>query len=183
MKALLILLLASLSLTAQADIFKCTDPQTKRTRYQPKPCASTVVERRIEVKRRGAEEEAAAAERLHNWRARQTEEDVWKEKIAKEKQEAWLRAAEIDAAQRNVAAQQELARAQHRLFKEMSRQPVTVLVPDQTFISPARIDAGTIPLNSGNGQGPAAAPDQPGAGPRVGANATGASRWGTQRFR
>jgi|GEM_PF-1687646 len=183
MKALLILLLASLPLTAQADIFKCTDLQTKRTRYQPKPCASTVAEQRIEVKRRSAEEEAAAAERLRDWRARQAEEDVLKEKIAKEKREAWLRAAEIDAAQRNVAAQQELARAQHRLTNEMSRQPVTVLVPDQTVISPARIDAGTIPLNRGNGQGPAAVPVQSGASPRTGANSTRANRWDTQKFR
>jgi hypothetical protein len=178
----LIALLFICSSIAQADVFKCIDPQTKQTQYQAKPCAGAAVEQRVEMKSRSAAEEAAAAERLRNWQARKAEEEALKEEIAKERWEAHLKAAGVEAAQRNAAIQQELVRTQQRLADEMSRQPV--VVPVQSDFSPARADTRVIPADRGIGQGPVVIPAQPGTSPaRIGANATRASRWGTQTGR
>ncbi len=174
-----IALLFICSSIAKADIFKCTDPQTKRALYQAKPCVGVAVEQRIEMKNRSAEEEAAADERLRNWQVRKAEEEALKEEIARERWEAHLKAAEVEAAQRNVAIQRELVRTQQRLADEMSRRPV--VIPVQPDFSPARADTRVIQVDRGVGQGPVAIPAQPGTSPaRIGANATRASRWGTQ---
>ncbi|MEF3074988.1 hypothetical protein V2P20_08110 [Methylobacter sp. Wu1] len=173
-----IALLFICSSIAQADVFKCTDPQTKGALYQAKPCAGAAVEQRIEMKNRSAAEEAAAAERLRNWQARKAEEEALKEEIAKERWEAHLKAAEVEAAQRNVAIQRELVRTQQRLADEMSRRPV--IVPVQSDFSPASADTRVIQVDQGARQGPVAIPPQPGTGPvRVGTNAKRASQWGT----
>lgn len=129
MKAILIISLVALSFPAQADVFKCTDPQTKRSLYQTEPCADAAVEQRLEVERRSAEEEAAAAERLRIWQARLAEEEALKAEIAKELWEAQLKATEVEAARRNAAAPKERARAQHRQADEMSRPPLAITVP------------------------------------------------------
>lgn len=178
----LIALLFICSSIAEADVFKCTDPQTKQTQYQAKPCASAAVEQRVEVKSRSVAEEAAAAERLRNWQARKAEEEALKEEVAKERWEAHLKAAEVEAAQRNVVIQQELVRTQQRLADEMSRRPVAV--PVQSDFSPTRVDTRVIPVDQGVGQGPVVVPAQPITNPvRVGANATRVGRWGTQTGR
>jgi hypothetical protein len=172
----LIALLFICSSIAEADVFKCTDPQTKRALYQAKPCVAAAVEQRIEMKNRSAAEEAAAAERLRNWQARKAEEEALKEEIAKERWEAHLKAAEVEAAQRNVAIQRELVRTQQRLADEMSRRPV--IVPVQSDFSPASADTRAIQVDQGARQGPVAIPAQPGP-VRAGTNATRAGRWGT----
>ncbi|MBF6649463.1 hypothetical protein [Methylobacter sp. BlB1] len=171
-----ITLLFICSSIAQADVFKCTDPQTKRALYQAKPCVGAAVERRIEMKNRSVAEEAAAAERLRNWQARKAEEEALKEEIAKERWEAHLKAAEVEAAQRNVAIQRELVRTQQRLAGEMSRRPV--IVPVQSDFSPASADTRVIQVDQGARQGLVAIPAQPGP-VRAGTNATRAGRWGT----
>jgi hypothetical protein len=178
----LIALLFICSSIAEADIFKCTDPQTKQTQYQAKPCAGAAAEQRVEVKSRSVAEEAAAAERLRNWQARKAEEEALKEEIAKERWEAHLKAAEVEAAQRNVVIQHELVRTQQRLADEMSRRPV--VVPVQSDFSPARADTRVIQVERGVRQEPVAVQIQPGTSPaRIGANATRTGRWGTQTGR
>lgn len=142
-----IALLFICSSIAQADVFKCTDPQTKRALYQAKPCVGAAVERRIEMKNRSVAEEAAAAERLRNWQARKAEEEALKEEIAKERWEAHLKAAEVEAAQRNVAIQRELVRTQQRLADEMSRRPVIVQI--HSDFSPASADTRVIQVDQG----------------------------------
>jgi hypothetical protein len=128
MKAFALVLLL-LSLPTHAEVFKCSDPATKKTIYQKNPCAGAIVEKQIEVKHRSAKEEAAAAERLRNWKVRQGEEEALKIKIAREQWDTQLRAAEVDAARRSVIAQQEQARAQYKQAEEISKMPVPIIIP------------------------------------------------------
>jgi len=113
MKALLLVLL-TLALPVQAEIFKCKISEFK-TVYQAKPCgAGTVKNQKIELKQRSAKEEAAAVTRLKEWEASYAAKQAAEKEALKAEQEEALRRAEIKAAQDSAKAQLDQADAQYR---------------------------------------------------------------------
>ena len=81
MKALLLVLL-SLTLPVQAEIFKCKISEFK-TVYQTKPCVGAVNNQKIEIKQRNAEAEAAAVTRLKEWEASHAAKQATEKKSVK----------------------------------------------------------------------------------------------------
>ncbi len=112
MKALLPVLL-TLALPVQAEIFKCKISEFK-TVYQTKPCVGAVNAKKIEIKPRSAEAEAAAVTRLKEWEASNALKQAAEKEALKAEQEEALRQAEIKATQDSAKAQRDLADAQYR---------------------------------------------------------------------
>ena len=83
MKALLLALL-TLTLPVHAEVFKCTISQFNIV-YQATPCVGAVDERKIEIKPRSAEEEAAVAVNLKAWEAKYAAEQAAEKKALKTK--------------------------------------------------------------------------------------------------
>lgn len=98
------LALLSAQTELHAEVFKCKTADAK-TVYQPTPCTDAAVVTPIEIKKRSAEQEAAAAEALKHWQDKHDTEEAAKIAARKAAHEEKLREAEVSAAQRNAAAQ------------------------------------------------------------------------------
>lgn len=109
MKGLFFILLV-LPLTVHAEVFKCTISEFNIV-YQAYPCAGAVKEKKIEIKQRNAEEEAAAVSNLKAWEANYAVEQDAKKEALKSEQREMLRRAEVETAQKKM------------LWRNMNKRP------------------------------------------------------------
>ena len=121
MMRLMPLLIVFLSVPAQAEVFKCVEPVSGKTRYQPKPCDVTMAEKAIPLKPRSAIEEAQAERDLAVWQARYHAEQAEKAQQRQADYELALREAEVAAQLKGAKAQRAQAAAQFEQAREMRR--------------------------------------------------------------
>jgi Domain of unknown function (DUF4124) len=105
----ILFLLAILSLSANAEVFKCKNAAGK-TIYQPQPCASEATTQAvIKVKETTPEEAEAAKAKLNAWQEQQAIEEAIKKEEYKERQAELERQERLQLERRSVAAQEQNA--------------------------------------------------------------------------
>lgn len=130
MMQLMLLLMLCWSLSAPAEVFKCVEPVSGKTRYQPKPCDGTMTEKAISLKPRSAIEEAQAERDLAVWQARYRAEQAEKERQRQADYELALREAEVAAQMKGAKAQRAQAAAQFEQARELRRTNEILERPD-----------------------------------------------------
>lgn len=120
MKYLPILLLIFASAAVRAEVFKCTNASGK-TVYQSDPCQGGEKGRQMDIKT-DPKVEAEAKARLEALELEHEAEKAARSQADKEAAEQRNRAAEIDALNRNAAAQQQRAAAEQRQAEALERQ-------------------------------------------------------------
>lgn len=169
MRKPLFILLALLSASANAEVFKCTEKYGK-TIYQKTPCKGNAKEQQLDIKSDPAKEAEAKAK----LEAIRSEYEARKAaKVENEKALSTRRndALSLEIARRSALAQQEQAQAQHRQADALERQNQNDVndyylwqapAPGQRPI-PAPAPAPQAPANQGPGANlnPPLAPRQP----------------------
>lgn len=116
-----IAVMVSAPLAVNAGVFKCEDSDSKIS-YQPHPCAKSV-SKQVEIKKRSAEKDAEAAADLQAWEYNYAAREAAKREESRinmeKEQEYRLRAAEVDAANRQARA---LENEQTDIAAEISRK-------------------------------------------------------------
>ena len=109
--SLILLALMALSLSANAEVFKCKNAAGK-TIYQSQPCSSeTATQAIIKVKETTPEEAEAAKAKLNAWQEQQATEDAIKKEEYQERQAELERQERLTLERRSVAAQERQATA------------------------------------------------------------------------
>ena len=120
MKYLPLLLLIFASAAVQAEVFKCTNASGK-TIYQSDPCQGGEKGRQMDIKT-DPKVEAEAKARLEALESEHEAEKAARLQTDKEAAEQRNRTEEIDALNRNAAAQQQRAAAEQRQAEALERQ-------------------------------------------------------------
>lgn len=114
---------------AQAEVFKCKNSENK-TVYQSAPCSGVVEATPVEIKRRSAEKEAAAAVALKQWQDKHAAEEAAEKAEQEAAYQKRLREAEVIAAEKNAKAQAGQWEAERRQAEAMENgrmSPVVVI--------------------------------------------------------
>jgi Domain of unknown function (DUF4124) len=113
-----VLMLMTLALSANADVFKCKNA-TGKIIYQAEPCSSGAESQGvINVKKLTPEETEAAKTRLNAWQEQQTIEEANKREAERQRQADLDRQQSLELQRRSVAAQEQQAiAAQQRQYQ------------------------------------------------------------------
>ena len=114
MKALLLVLL-TLAQPVQAEVFKCIINKFNIV-YQATPCVDAVAERKIDIKPRSAEAEAAAAASLKAWDAKYAAEQAAEDNALKAKKNKMPRRVVVEVVQRRSPMMRSRKRGRRAIF-------------------------------------------------------------------
>lgn len=130
------ILLIALSLSANAEVFKCKDSAGK-TIYQPAPCSSEATTQGVvKVKVNDPQKDEEARAKLNAWQGELAAKDAAKQEAEKQRQAELEKQESLDLQRRNVIAQEQRAIAeqqranaeQQRAIAEQQRQNQPIIV-------------------------------------------------------
>lgn len=120
MGVIILLTLALMPVTANAEVFKCIEKFGKAI-YQSTPCTPSAKEQQLDIKADPAKEAAAETklEAIQNeYESRKAAQDQKNKELEKQR----LEAETLETAKRNAIAQQEQAEAQKRQAEALEQQ-------------------------------------------------------------